>query len=128
MDLDGGGITVVAVLADETLESEAEKGPGVGSWAPSCCGCAPPDDGCEEDDDGGGDGRRAARSPADGFGFFALLSCVFSSQDGRLGVWLCGPAKDADGLRGLAVGRGVVWDWDWASRSRDRLTDRLLLW
>jgi hypothetical protein len=114
MDRDGGGITVVAVLVDETLESDAGKDPGVGSWAPSrgisCCGCVPPDDGCEEDDDGGGDGRRAARSLADGFGLFALLSCVFSSQGGRLGVWLWVPAKDADGLRGLAVGRGVVWD------------------
>jgi hypothetical protein len=130
--LEGGAITVVAVLADEALESEVEKDAGVGSCAPSrgisCCGCVLPDDGWdEEEDEGGGDGSRAARSPVEerfGFACFTLLSCVDSSQGRRLGVWLCGPLKDPDALRGLVVGRGV---WcDWASRSRDRLTD--LLW
>ena len=112
MDLEGGGITVVAVLADEVLEDEVWKDPEAGSWAPSrgisCCGCAPPEDGSEEED--GGDGSRAALSVAGGrVGFgccFALFSDAASSQDRRLGVWFC----VADGRRGLAaVGRRAWW-------------------
>jgi hypothetical protein len=48
MDLGGAAITVVAVLVDEALESEAEKEAGVGSCTPSLGtsfrGCAPPED------------------------------------------------------------------------------------
>lgn len=128
MDLEGGGITVVAVLADEALESEAEKEAGVVSCGPSrgisWCGCAPPDDGSEEDD--GGEGSRAALSLVVerlGFACLVLFSDDGSSQARRVGVWPWAPVKDADGLRGLAAGRGVWWAWD--SRSRDRLTDRL---
>jgi hypothetical protein len=128
INLDGGGITVVAVLADEALEAEVGKDPGAESCTPSrgisCCGCAPPDDGSEEDV--GGEGSRAALSAAeerDGFGCCcrALLSDAASSQERRLGIWVC----VAEGLRGLAAAVGRrVW-WAWASRSRDRLTDRL---
>ena len=125
MNREGGGITVVAVLADEALESEFGKDPGMASCMASrgisCCGCAPPDDGSEEDE--GGDGRRADLSPAEErFGLFVdrvLFSDDGSSRGWRLGVWLC----VAEARRGLGVGRGA-W-WDWASRSRDRLTDRL---
>lgn len=130
IELRGAAITVVAVLADEALESEAGREPGIGSWAPSrgisCRGCVPPDEGSEDEDEGGGDGSRAARSLMEerlGFDCFALFSCVCSSQGRRLGVWICVPATDAESLRGLAVGRGV--EWAWASRSRDRLAERL---
>jgi len=127
MNREGGGITVVAVLADEALESEVGKDPGMASCMASrgmsCWGCAPPDDGSEEDE--GGEGRRADLSLAEErFGLFVdlvLFSDDGSSRGGRLGVWLC----VADARRGLAVGRGAWWDWDWASLSRDRLTDRL---
>ena len=116
MDLEGGAITVGAVLADEALEFEAENDPGVGSWAPSrgisCCGCAPVDDGCEDDDEGGGEGSRASGCLG------ALFSCACSSLRRRLGVRF-----EVEGLLGLSVGRDV-W-WGWASRSRDRLVDRL---
>jgi hypothetical protein len=131
MDLEGGGITVVAVLADDALETEAGKDPGAGSSAPSwgisCCGCVPPDDGCDEADEDGGEGSRATLSLVDerlGLGCFAVpFSCGCSSRTRRLGVWFCAPVKDVEVRRGLAVGRGV-W-WDWASRSRDLLADRL---
>jgi hypothetical protein len=80
MGLEDGAITVVAVLADEALESE--KDPGVGSCGAasrgiSCCGCVPPDDGCEDEDDGGGEGSRAVLSLAERFDCFAaLFSCA----------------------------------------------------
>jgi hypothetical protein len=120
MDLEGGAITVGAVLADEALEFEAENDPGVGSWVPSrgisCCGCVPADDGWEDDDEGGGEGSRA-------FGCLAVLfSCACSSLRRRLGVRFGAPDNDVEGLRGLSVGRDV-W-WGWASRSRDPLEDR----
>jgi len=127
MDFAGAAITVAAVLADEAVDPEAGSDKELDSRAPSrgtsCCGCVPPDDGPEDVEDGGGDGSRAALSLVGaraGVGCFVLLS----SQARRLlGVWVCAPARDAEGLRGLAVARGVAWDW--ASRSRDRLTERL---
>jgi hypothetical protein len=126
MALEGGAITVAAVLADEALDPEGGTEEGVGSCAPSrgisCCACVPPDDGPDDVDDGGGDGSRAARSLV---GARLGVGCLelFSSQGSRLGVCVCAPAKDAEGLRGLVVARGVAWVW--ASRSRDRLTERL---
>jgi hypothetical protein len=122
IDLEGGAITVGAVLADEALEFEVENDPGVGSCAPSrgisCCGCVPADDGWEDDDDeGGGEGSRASGCLA------ALFSCACSSLRRRLGVRFGAPDNEVEGLLGLSVGRDV-W-WGWASRSRDRLVDRL---
>ena len=130
----GAAITVVAVLADDALESDVGKDAGVGSCEPSLGisfrGCAPPDDVSDDDDDeGGGDGRRAAPPALAEERFACVCFVVFSddeasSQSRRFSIWLCTPVNDAEPcLRGLAVGRGV-W-WDWASRSRDRLTDRL---
>jgi hypothetical protein len=121
MDLEGGAITVGAVLADEALEFEAENELGVGSWTPSlgisCCGCVPADDGCEEDEEGGGEGSRASGCLA------ALFSCACSSLRRRLGVRFGAPDNEVEGLLGLSVGRNV-W-WGWVSRSRDRLAERL---
>lgn len=78
----------------------------------------PPDDGCEEEDEGGGDGNLVVLSLVEARAWFGgclvvLLSCV----------WCCVLLlNDVDGLRGLAVGRGV---WcGCVSRSRDRLADR----
>lgn len=121
MDLEGGAITVGAVLADEALEFEVENDPGVGSWEPSrgisCCGCVPADDGWEDDEEGGGEGSRASGCLA------ALFSCTCSSLWRRLGVRFGPPGNEVDGLLGLSFGRDV-W-WGWASRSRDRLVDLL---
>lgn len=131
MDLGHVATTVVAVLADEALDAEAESDPGVGSWAPSpgisCRGCAPPDDVSEDDDDeGGGEGSRGPRALEEdkerlGCACFALAA---SSQSRRYCAWLCVLTEDVEPcLGGLVVGRGVWWGWE--ARSRDRLMGRL---